>query len=320
MKKIISLAMVLLMLCFVGCQSQDDNSSLSSSLPIISEPETELYKIGLLQFADTPELNTIKENFMSRLQEWGYNENLVTIDYQNSKGDKKTAESISRQFVLDEVDMIVAVADGASKAALDAVKDSGIKIVYAVIGDVPIAGPNVTGTSAFEPSADVVNLAQKIDSKLDSIGVISSGADLASFKARCSELEVSLTEASPGDDAAAAANELFSEVDAVFTAGLDKEQIAAISDACIEAKVPLYSNSEYAVQAGALAAISTDNSDIGAASADAAVQIIEGREVSELTPAKITKLYTYMNQKTLSAFEGIVTVPDGILASAMYIE
>lgn len=107
-KKILCGALCLaLTACTIGgCSPKGGSSSAVSSQPGSSEGVSQAsgspYKIGLIQYAEQPSLDTIREAFMSRLDEWACDETMVRIDYQNAKGDSGKAESICKKF-LEEV-------------------------------------------------------------------------------------------------------------------------------------------------------------------------------------------------------------------------
>ena len=109
MKKILSVLLCLALGAGVlaGCSHQEEPSPTPSPSPEVSQV-AEPYKIGLVQYREHGELDSLREAFMSRLEEWGCDEDRVEIDYQNAGGDPVKAEEICDTFVKGGVDMIVA--------------------------------------------------------------------------------------------------------------------------------------------------------------------------------------------------------------------
>ena len=89
-KTVLTILSLALAVCLLAGCSNGVTSSVVSHLPSGTEPgktEAQPYKIGLIQYMEHPSLDTIREAFMSRLEEWGYDETKVVIDYQNAGGE-----------------------------------------------------------------------------------------------------------------------------------------------------------------------------------------------------------------------------------------
>ena len=80
-----------------GCSTQEPAPAPSpSASPEVSQVE-ETYEIGLVQYKEHTALNSLREAFMGRLEEWGCDESQVKIDYQNAGGDlAQAAENLQR--------------------------------------------------------------------------------------------------------------------------------------------------------------------------------------------------------------------------------
>ena len=112
MKRLCSALLCLALGCasLAGCSTQEPAPAPSpSASPEVSQVE-ETYEIGLVQYKEHTALNSLREAFMGRLEEWGCDESQVKIDYQNAGGDLAQAAEICSGFVQQEVDMIVAIA------------------------------------------------------------------------------------------------------------------------------------------------------------------------------------------------------------------
>ena len=73
-------------------QQEDSPAPVNTSEPSPKQQET--YRIGLIQFIEYAPLDSARESFMSRLEEWGFDDGKVTIDYQNAGGDSGKADEI----------------------------------------------------------------------------------------------------------------------------------------------------------------------------------------------------------------------------------
>ena len=99
MKKMICVVLALtLALCgLAGCKRQEvqePESALPSASAAPAAKTQEKYRIGLVQYAEYAPLDAAREAFMSRLDEWGYGEQKLEIDYQNAGGSGDKAKEI----------------------------------------------------------------------------------------------------------------------------------------------------------------------------------------------------------------------------------
>lgn len=322
-------------LLFTGCSKKEETpSSLPSSSQVSQAPE-EPYKIGLIQYMENPFLDTIREAFIARLEEWGYDETKVNIDYQNAGGDSGNANAICKKFVEDKVDMIAAIATPAAQAAVSSVKDTQIKVLFAAVSDpgkdlnlqnAQAPEGNVTGTSHQVPVAATLDLALKADPKLKTLGLLydpgESGSVAAVEAARKygEEKGVAVVESTVSDIGGLqqAATDLCAKADAVFTP-IDNtvaSSTAVVAEAARKAKTPWYAGTDSMVRDGALAAIGMDYTEMGNKNADMAVQLIEGKAVSQVPVFSFESSQTYINQNTVDALG--ITLPGEVTESAVF--
>lgn len=341
MKKILcavlSLALTACMLA--GCSNGTTSSVVSkpSGSSQASKTSDAPYKIGLIQYVEHPSLDTIRESFMSRLEEWGYDETKVQIDYQNASGDTANVNTICQKFVGDKVDMIVAIATPAAQVAVSTTQDTDIKVLFAAVNnpadDLGIKTPekpegNVTGTSDRIPVNSTVDLALKVDPDLKAFGLLYNSGESNSVAAAeeakkyCEEkgLEVVEGTVSNTSEIQQVATDLCTKVDAIFTSTDNSiaSSIGVVTEATRKAKVPWYVGADSMVQDGALAAIGIDYTELGYKNADMAVQIIEGKSVAEVPVFFFETYSTYINQTTLDAVG--VTFPEDVLQTASFFQ
>ena len=326
------LCLVLLAGMLSGCdQKGKESSDPSSQLKDSAEKRPGAYQVGLLQYMEHPAYDTVREAFMSRLEEWDWNEDLLNIEYQNAGGDENKAKEICGKFVTDQVDMIVAISAPAAKAAAEAVKGTEIKVLFANVEDPAeelggLSG-NVTGVQTESTVAAVVDLALRADPNLKTFGVIynpqenDSAAQADKLKRYCVGKDIAVEEAllSPGaaqEEMTKAVTDLCGKAGAVFLP-IDSKLSSltyTLSKAALDAKRPCYAGTDSAVQSGALAAVSLDYTEIGRQTADMAVEIAAGKAVSEVPMVKANAGKICFNQNTLDDLKTVF--PDEILETA----
>lgn len=335
MKKILSVLLCLALGAGVlaGCSHQEEPSPTPSPSPEVSQVSSEPYKIGLVQYREHGELDSLREAFMSRLEEWGCDEDRVEIDYQNAGGDPVKAEEICDTFVKGGVDMIVAISTPAAKAAIGAAAGTQVKVVFAGVSGQEALGleegtsssSQVTGVVSPMPVGDLLALAQQADSTLKTLGLLYDPSDpgalavIEDVKAACGEkgLEVAEATVSSQEEVAQAMAELCGRVDAVFTPpdNTVAPMAAEAAQAAKTAQVPWYTGSDAMVQSGALAAMGATGREMGVKAADMAVELMEGRELSQVPVYTFESPSTFVNQTTLAALSSL-TFPTEALQSA----
>lgn len=326
-------ALLLMGLC-QGCRREEvapaDVSSMAGP-----EKEAEPYKIGLVQCGSYAPLDVMRESFMSRLDEWGYDERKVELDYQNAGDDEKKAASICKKFTQDEADMIVAVGAPAAKAASEAVGSSGIKVLFAGVtdpaGELGIKNLNapergVTGVSDRMDGQKVVELAQQVKPGLKSVGLLydpedanaSAAAKAVQDACRQAGLDTQTATALNAEGAAAAAQDLCAQADVLYTPGdgAVAEAAGKIAEIAAQEKKPWLAGADSLVQGGAFAAFSADYEQVGNQVADMAVQVIVGKQVSQLPVVFFDSWQIWVNQSAMEALE--LDLPEELLSTAHY--
>lgn len=329
------LCALLLMGALFGCSRKEEPGPKPEASEAAAS-EAEAYKIGLVQCGSYAPLDTMRESFMSRLDEWGYDETKVELDYQNAGEDEKKAGEICKQFTRDKVDMIVAVGAPAAKAASDAVGSSGVKVLFAGVNDPAsalgiqnLSAPerSVTGVSDRVAGQKSVEFAQQVCPGLKSIGLLYDPEDVnaaAAAKAiqdacRQAGVEAVASTANTPDGAAQAAQDLCNQTDMLFTPGDSVIASAAgkIAEVTGEAKKPWLAGTDTLVQSGALASLGADYEMVGNKAADMAVQVIVGTQVSKLPVYFFDSWSTWINQAALEAYEP--GLPEDFLSTANYV-
>ncbi len=310
-----------------GSGEKDSVSEGASSGVVVSAAaeKARAYKIGMLQFDEDPSSDMAREAFINRLEEWGYEDEAVEIDYQNAGGDRKKAESICKTFVEDETDMIVALSSPAAEVAMD-FADEDTKVLFVGKKADSAAGENCTGISESVSSKQVIDLALKLDPELRTFGLLYDGTDegaqeaAAEAEAYCAEkgLKVEETAVSEAAKLPQAAKDLFSKADALFTptGGVVTLSAPEVLEAAKEAQKPWYGDSAALSQAGTLASVCADFEAIGRSGADMAVELMAGKTVEELPGVTVDEALTYVNQSTLEALGK--TLPEDVAEDAYY--
>lgn len=336
MQRILCLLLAALLLAglLAGCKRDPVEPVETSSMAEKKEPAGP-YKIGLVQCGEYAPLDVMREAFMSRLDEWGYGEARVEVDYQNAGADDKKAGEICKQFTRDGADMIVAVGAPAAKAAVAAVGSSGIKVVFVGVND-PItdlgiknlSAPErgITGASDRVAGERTVEFARQIDPDLKSIGLLYNPDDANACAAAkavqdyCGKngIDAYAVTATNAEGVQKAAEELYAQADMLFTPGDSVVAAAAgkLEEAAGQARKPWLAGTDQLVQSGAVGCVCADYSAVGNKAADMAVQVMAGTPVSQVPVYFFDSWQVWLNLEAIAAQE--LELPEDLLSVANY--
>lgn len=338
-KRMAVLAGLLVLLgIFSGCAEtvgKPPSVSGSSPRPVSSVPAVAPYEIGLVQYADTPTLNEVRESFMSRLEEWGYGEEKVKIEYKNVEGQQEALAAVCKGFVEQGVELIVAVSTPAAQAAVEAARGSQVKVLFAGVSnpirDLKLSSQEagfVTGTSDQLDVKAVVDLALAGNPALTTLGILSHNGEPNSLgmaeEARAYAQEKGLTVV------ADAVNTEEEYVEKCRGLGESTQGILVTSDttaegyikkmaeAVEEKGIPLYATNDGMVRSGACGGLSISYGALGSKTADMAVRLISGTPIEEVPVVSFTEAHTFLNQQTMTRLG--ITFPSEIEEAAHYFE
>jgi putative ABC transport system substrate-binding protein len=285
--------------------------NLCANLAVSGE---KLVNIGLIQLVEHTSLNTIRENFIQRLRSLGYDENEVSINYQNAQGDRAKIESICQGFVGDNVDMIVAIATPAAQGAAAATKD--IPIVFLAVSDPLKAGllndleapeGNITGTSDVVPVDQIFKLAGEITPNAKKFGFIYNAGEVNSLtaigkaKSYCDNNGLTYVEATISNvaEVQSAAQSLTGKVDAFFCPNDNTvaSSMPVVSQVATDAQIPVYVGAVTMVIDGGLATVGVDSGEMGILGANIAADILAGKKISKLPVVVVQKYNLMVNKK-----------------------
>ena len=337
MKKItaLCLGLCLLLAALTGCSKQEEEPSSQIESTPAPVTEQEPFEIGLVQYVQHAALDTVRENFMSRLEEWGYDDTKVEITYEDAGGDEAKLAEICQGFVEEEVDLIAAISTPAAQAAMEAAQGTDVTVVFAAVSDpqedLGITNPetpsgNVTGVSSQTDVTKTVDLAKQATPAIQTLGLLHSGEDTASAaaaqaKTYAESLGLTVVEKpfSTGEELPQAVADLCAQADAILTANdsLVAASAEAVAQAAREAGKPWYASGDgQLVQQGALAGVSVDYAQVGSSCADLVVECVAGRPVKELPVVFFGEPQTWINQAAQTAVG--VEFPQELLDAANY--
>ena len=213
--------------------------------PTPVNPDEKVFQIGIVQLAEHPALDEATRGFKEFLTEKLGDK--VQFNVQSAQGEQTNCTTIVNQFVSSKVDLIMANATNAVKAAREATSD--IPIVGTSVTDYVFSGlvasneapgANVTGASDMNPVNVQVQLMKTLCPEVKTVGiVINSGEENSAIQAE---------EAKTAFEAEGFAVKIYSvadtnEIQTVVTAACNEvDAFYEPTDNLIAANVPTMSN------------------------------------------------------------------------------
>lgn len=318
MKKLLALAMALVMLfAFAACSSTDDSTDVSA--------EDVVYYVGICQLVQHDALDAATEGFMDALTELlGDN---VVFDEQNASGDSATCSTITNQFVADGVDLIMANATNALLAAAASTAD--IPILGTSITDYSSAleiddwtgstGLNISGTSDLAPLDEQAQMIVDLMPEVEKVSVVYCSAE-SNSKYQADEIcayladlgvETEVYTFADTNDLSSVITSAIADCDAVYvpTDNAVASNTELINNVCLPAGIPVFCGEESTCAGCGVATLTIQYYDIGYATGLMAYEIlVNGTDVSTMD-IEFAPEFTYKYNADICAELGI-EVPD----------
>ena len=240
MKKLFTLFLALVMIVSMAACGKTDTPDNGGD-----NAEKATYRVGVCQLAQHPALDAATQGFVDALKEELGDD--VNIEVQNASGESNNCSTIINGFLSSDVDLIMANATNAVKAAREATSD--IPIVGTSVTDYVFSGlvasneapgANVTGASDMNPVNVQVQLMKTLCPEVKTVGiVINSGEENSAIQAE---------EAKTAFEAEGFAVKIYSvadtnEIQTVVTAACNEvDAFYEPTDNLIAANVPTMSN------------------------------------------------------------------------------
>ncbi len=282
------------------------------------------YKVGIVQFMDHASLNqiesAIEEQLSAVAQETGAVLNFEDYTF-NGEGDGTTLNQIASQLISDEVDVIVAIATPAAQVVQAVDEDAEIPLVFSAVTDPAgaglvesneVPGGYITGTSDALNTETMMKLILAQNPETKKVGLLYSNSEDASkvpvqeAKAflEAEGVEVVEKTGTTSSEISQAVDALIADgVDAIFTPTDNTVMSAELSvyEKLQEAGVPHYCGADSFALNGAFLGFGVNYTDLGTATADMVVTILEQGAVNDLPVATFDNGIATINTETAEA-------------------
>ncbi|WP_026895452.1 ABC transporter substrate-binding protein [Clostridiisalibacter paucivorans] len=276
-------------------------------------------EIGISQIVEYSALDENREGFLKALEDNGYkNGDNIEIEYQNAQGDLATAQTIAKNFVSKDKELIFAIATGSVQGSYNATKD--IPILFSSVTDPVAAGvveslempnTNVSGTSDYIPVEKQMDLIKKFVPNATNIGVIyntsevNSQVQVSKLKESADEYGYKIVEVgvTSTNEVNQAISSLTKDIDVLFvpTDQLVVSSMPVIVQQTMKKNIPIIASEKGSVELGALVTQGINYYDLGYKTGEMAVKVLNGEDISKMPVTMMDEMEIIVNEDSLKA-------------------
>ena len=295
----------------------------------VSPKDGKAYKVGVIQMVENGAFNDMREGFIEELRAKCYSECDILIDYKCAQGDATNLQTIAQGMAGGDYDLVATVATPPTQAMVNLKTETPVIFVAVsapqaagVITEMEKPDKNATGTSNAIPVGDIFALSEKLTPDAKTFGLLYCTSEVNSVntaesaKKYCEENGLEYKEAvvTNSSEVQQAAQSLADSVDAIFIPNDSVIQSAMplVTEVARSAKIPVYGSSATMVDSGAFATIAISDKEIGAQSADMAIEYLSGTAIADIPAIVVPASETVVNKTTMEALGIEVAEEDGI--------
>lgn len=262
-----------------------------------SEHEATL-KIGVLQLLSHPALDAIYQGLQDELASYS-KEISVELNLLNAQGDQSNLSIMAKQFVKEEVDLLVGITTPSAQSLAYETKEipivlSGISypVEAGLVESESHPGGNITGVSDRTPIKQQLFLMKEILPQLNKVGVLYTASEDNSVRqvqeftqlAQEMELEVKAFAVNNSNDIQQVTETLSSQVEAIFIPvdNLLASSMPTVIQVTDQFRVPVFPSADTMVKDGGLVAIGVDQYQIGVETAKVILRIANGEKPEDM--------------------------------------
>ena len=319
-----------LALLLAGCGNSGDSDKEKT------DDGKKTYKIGIIQQMEHPALDSAREGLEKYLK--GKSDAKFEITVKNAQGDNGTADTIAKQFVSDEVDLIYSIATNASQAAVNATGGTDIPVVFNAVTDGVEAklvtsnekpGGNVTGVSDAAPLEKQLEMIREFLPEAKKIGMIYNIGEV-NGKLQVKQVEKLASKynfkivkkgVSATTEIATAAEQLAGDVDCIYniTDNMVVSATASITDKANAKNIPVFAAEDGQMKAGLLASDSISYEKLGEQAGSVAYDIlVNGKKAGDIPVETAKDTTLYINKKVAEQLG--IKIPDSLAERATFVE
>ncbi len=312
----------------IGCERKADQQPAPNNSKPASQHQIPI--VGVANYGAHPILDVIVVAFKERIKERGYEDGKnIRVLWKSLEGDVNLAPSVAASLLNSDCDVIVSITTPVSQAVAKTARGK-VPVVFCGVTD-PIsaglvgswenkAGSGITGTSDRWPYAEQLDLIKTLVPAAKRIGFPYNSGEansqyaLAQVKPLAEQRGLALVPmvaTNPGEVRRAAEALAEQGVDVIYVSS-DNTVMAgfeAVLKVSHERRLPVVVGESANVERGGLATFSVDYKQLGYATADLVIRVLNGEEPGSIPVATFKGEQIYLNSDAASKM-GVVFPPD----------
>lgn len=277
-------------------------------------------QIGIIQNAATDEMLSIIDGFKEVMEESGLD---YEIDIQNASGDTNIANSIAKNMLDRDVDLIFSMGTIVTQGTVAAINNE-IPVVASPLSDFVAGGifvdsensskENVTGVTDVEDLDGIIEFIKKVAPEAKNIGMVYSSKEanavyiydnLFKNKLTAQGLNAKPVVVSESNEVPLAIDKAMADCD-VFVSFFTPT-VAPYNDLIVskaeEAGIPVVGSTKESVEQGFLGAVTLSYYEVGKTSAEKAIQILNGTNACDIPVENAKGTGIVLNKKAAEKFK-----------------
>lgn len=261
------------------------------------------FNISIAQIVEHPSLDLVRQGILESLEKAGLKKG-AKIEYLNAQGNMVTLGQIAKKILSEQPDAAIAIGTPAAQALIN--KNNSIPVVFSPITD-PVGaklvtsidrpGGIATGSSDRSPVVKQLELIQEIVPNVKKIAILYNAGEANSrtlvddFKEACRKFDLIPVEGVVQNSAGvlAAASSVQADVIYVPTDNTVVSAIEAVIRAGVQRKIPVITAEGESVAKGALASLAVDYYQLGLATGQMLVDILQHKSKPSEMPVKFAE-------------------------------
>lgn len=299
--------------------------------------------VAILKHASNSLMDEVERSLLQHLAAEGYRDGeRITLQRFCAEGDLPTANAIAKRMTDGSFTMAITISTLSLQCVANANKDGRVIHVFGGVTDPAGAGvgiqqmgstnkpPWLAGIGTFQPVERIFREAKRLWPGLKAVGVVWNPAErnseVCTAKARemCRELGMQLLEATvdQSKDVREAADSLVARGAQAIWTGADGTVLsatAALCEAAIKGKIPVFSNTSGHVREGSLFDLGANYAEVGQRMGAIAAAILGGQNPAAITVTNFMPERVMLNKQVLKKMRDPWRFTDDIIARASLI-
>lgn len=317
-----------------GTENGGEETSSQEETNGAAEGGTGDITVGVIQMIDNGAFSDMRDGFVEEITS-KYTGGQVEILDRNAQGDAAALNTICQEIADSGADLIATIATPATQAMVNMELDTPVFFIAVsdpvgagVITEMEHPDKNATGTSNAIPVEDIFALSDQLTPGCETYGILYNTSEVNAVNTAANAKEyldgagLSYVEAvvTNSSEVQQAAQSLAEEVDAIFVPNDSMIQSAMplVAEVAREAGIPVYGSSAVMVDSGAFATVAISDKEIGAMTADMALEYLDGTAVEDIPAVVVPASDTVINKTTADRLG--LTFSDEVMSSATFVE